>query len=116
MKPGAYFINTSRGGVVDHASLMAALDRGHLRGAGLDVTDPEPLPPDHPLLHRPDVVVTPHVASATFEAKRRIFRSALAQVVAVLEGQRPEHLVNPEVWPDTGGPRHEPRPRRSESG
>jgi len=99
MKPGSYFINTSRGGVVDQEALVAALASGHLRGAGLDVTDPEPLPADHPLLHRSEVIVTPHVASATSEGKRRIFRSALAEVLAVLDGQQPEHLINPEVWP-----------------
>ena len=99
MKPGSYFINTSRGGVVDQEALVAALATGHLRGAGLDVTDPEPLPADHPLLHRSDVLVTPHVASATSEGKRRIFRSALAEVLAVLDGKQPEHLINPEVWP-----------------
>ena len=59
---------------------------------------PEPLPPDHPLLGRDDVLVTPHVASATAEGKARIFRVAFAQAMAVLEGRRPEHLVNPEVW------------------
>lgn len=99
MKPGSFFINTSRGGVVDQEALLSALDDGHLGGAGLDVTDPEPLPPDHPLLHRSDVLVTPHIASATVEGKRRIFGSALAQMMAVLEGQKPEHLINPEVWP-----------------
>ena len=99
MKPGSYFINTSRGEVVDQDALVNALATDHLRGAGLDVTDPEPLPADHPLLHRSDVLVTPHVASATFEGKRRIFRSAVAEVLAVLDGQQPEHLINPEVWP-----------------
>lgn len=99
MKPGSFFINTSRGGVVDQDALLTALANGHLRGAGLDVTDPEPLPSDHPLLHRSDVVVTPHIASATSEGKGRIFRSALAEVVAVLEGRLPDHLINPEVWP-----------------
>ena len=98
MKPGSFFINTSRGGVVDQDSLVEALDSGHLRGAGLDVTDPEPLPPNHPLLHRPNVLVTPHVASATLEGRRRIFLAALAQMVAVLDGEQPEHLINPEVW------------------
>lgn len=98
MKPGAFLINTSRGSVVDQDSLLAALDSGRLRGAGLDVTDPEPLPPAHPLLHRSDVIVTPHVASATTEGKRRIFRSALAEMSAVLAGQKPANLVNPEVW------------------
>lgn len=99
MKPGSFFINTSRGEVVDQGALLTALATGHLRGAGLDVTDPEPLPADHPLLHRSEVVVTPHVASATSEGKRRIFRSALAEVVAVLDGRLPDHLINPEVWP-----------------
>jgi phosphoglycerate dehydrogenase-like enzyme len=84
--------------LVDGEALLDALDRGHLFGAGLDVTDPEPLPADHPLLHRDRVVVTPHVASATAEGRIRIFRAALAQVVEGLAGRRPAHLVNPEVW------------------
>ena len=71
---------------------------GQLVGAGLDVTVPEPLPPDHPLLGRDDVVVTPHVASATSDGKARIFRAAFEQAMAVVDGRRPEHLVNPEVW------------------
>ncbi len=100
MKAGAVFVNTSRGGVVDQEALLAALDSGRLMSAGLDVTDPEPLPPDHPLLNRNDVVVTPHVASATFAGRRRIFRSAFAQAVLVANGERPPHLVNPEVWDD----------------
>ena len=98
MKPGSVFINTARGGLVDGAALLAALDAGHLFGAGLDVTEPEPLPPGHPLLLRHDVVVTPHVASGTAEGKVRIFRTALEQVVQALSGRRPTHLVNPEVW------------------
>ena len=98
MKPGAVFVNTARGGLVDDDALLAALDAGRLFGAGLDVTEPEPLPPDHPLLGRDDVVVTPHIASATAEAKVRIFRAAFDQVVQGLAGQRPDHLVNPEVW------------------
>ncbi len=98
MKPGAVFVNTARGGLVDDAALLAALDSGRLFGAGLDVTAPEPLPADHPLLHRDDVIVTPHVASATAEGKLRMFRIAFEQAMAVVEGRRPEHLVNPEVW------------------
>jgi len=98
MKPGAAFINTARGALVDQDALLLSLDSGHLFGAGLDVTAPEPLPPDHPLLHRDDVIVTPHVASATNEGKARMFGSALDQALAVLDGRRPEHLVNPEVW------------------
>jgi D-3-phosphoglycerate dehydrogenase / 2-oxoglutarate reductase len=98
MKSGAVFVNTARGGLVDQEALLGALDSGHLFGAGLDVTTPEPLPPDHPLLARPDVVVTPHIASATAEGKARMFRIAFQQAIAVLEGRRPQHLVNPEVW------------------
>ena len=98
MKSGAILINTARGGLVDLAALEGALDSGHLFGAGLDVTDPEPLAPDHPLLHRDDVVVTPHVAAGTAGAKRKIFNTAFAQVMEVLNGTRPQHLVNPEVW------------------
>jgi phosphoglycerate dehydrogenase-like enzyme len=98
MKPGAVFINTARGGLVDQDALLAALETGHLFGAGLDVTTPEPLPADHPLLRRDDVVVTPHVASATADGKARIFRVAFEQAMAAVEGRRPEHLVNPEVW------------------
>lgn len=98
MKPGSILINTARGGLVDALALEAALESGHLFGAGLDVTDPEPLPPNHPLLHRLDVVVTPHVAAGTAGAKRRIFRSAFDQVIQVINGHRPAHLVNPEVW------------------
>jgi D-3-phosphoglycerate dehydrogenase len=98
MRPRSVFVNTARGGLVDGEALLDALDRGHLFGAGLDVTDPEPLPTDHPLLHHDRVVVTPHVASATAESRVRIFRAALAQVVEGLAGRRPAHLVNPEVW------------------
>lgn len=98
MKPGSVFINTARGGLVDHTALLASLEAGHLAGAGLDVTEPEPLPRDHPLLHRADVIVTPHVASGTHAGKRRLFRTALDQVVHVLRAERPPHLVNPGVW------------------
>ena len=92
------FINTARGGLVDQDALLGALETGHLFGAGLDVTSPEPLPAEHPLLGRDDVVVTPHVASATADGKARIFRVAFEQAMAAVEGRRPEHLVNPEVW------------------
>jgi phosphoglycerate dehydrogenase-like enzyme len=98
MKPGSIFINTARGGLVDQQALIEGIDRGHVRSAGLDVTDPEPLPSGHPLLNCPDVVVTPHVGSGTYEGKRRIFMTAVAEVVAVLRGECPDHMVNPEVW------------------
>lgn len=105
MKRGSVFVNTARGGLVDHDALVEALESGRLLGAGLDVTDPEPLPPGHPLLERDDVVVTPHVASATEKTKRRLLEMAFDQVIDVLEGRRPPHLVGPSGWPLERTPR-----------
>ena len=98
MRDGVVFVNTARGGVVNQEALVAALDSGKILAAGLDVTDPEPLPSDHTLLHRDNVIVTPHVASGTWEGKRRMFRKAFEQAIQVLSGELPDHLVNPEVW------------------
>ncbi len=94
MKPGSYLVNCARGLLVDHDALRAALDAGHLLGAGLDVTDPEPLPAGHPLLDRHDVVVTPHVASATSAGRRRLYAHAIDNALAVLDG-RPASVVAP---------------------
>ena len=98
MRPGSILINTARGELVDHDALLDALDRGHLAGAGLDVTVPEPLPPDHPLSLRDDVVVTPHVATATDRARIGLMEAAVANALAVAQGRRPPDIVNPEVW------------------
>ena len=98
MRPGAVLVNAARGGVVDTDALVAALDSGRLRAAGLDVTAPEPLPPDHTLLHRANVVVTPHIASATDVGRRRMYGGAVENARMVLAGQRPVHVVNPEVF------------------
>jgi phosphoglycerate dehydrogenase-like enzyme len=98
MRPGAVLVNCARGGLVDHDALVTALESGHLGGAGLDCTEPEPLPPDHPLLHRDDVIVTPHVASATDAGRLRMLEMAIEQVTMALDGQRPTHLCNPDVW------------------
>ncbi len=97
-KPGVVFVNAARGGLVDQAALLAALDRGQVGAAGLDVTEPEPLPPDHPLLHHPRVVVTPHIASATDRGKRRLYEHAIANALQVIAGERPSTVVNPEVY------------------
>lgn len=99
MKPDAIFINAARGGLVDEGALLAALESGRLWGAGLDVFTIEPPQPDHPLLGRDDVVATPHIAGATRAGKDRMWRGAIANALQVLQGERPEHLVNPEVWP-----------------
>ena len=97
MKNGAILINAARGGLVDADALVEALTTGHLRAAALDVTDPEPLPMGHPLLSLDNVVVTPHVASWTREAQRRMLLAAADEVLLVLAGRRPNNLVNPEV-------------------
>ncbi|MCY3831691.1 MAG: NAD(P)-binding domain-containing protein [Chloroflexi bacterium] len=101
MKAGAVFINVARGGHVDEAALTAALDSGHLFGAGLDVTDPEPPLAGNPLLGRDNVVITPHIASSTVAGRPRLTIHALEQVVQALRGERPPHLLNPEVWDRT---------------
>lgn len=97
MKPGAFFVNVSRGGLVDEQALCAALDRGHLAGAALDVFDPEPPARDNPLLRRDDVVVTPHIAGVTVESRERMWRMALTMALQVWNGQRPDYVVNPEA-------------------
>ncbi len=98
MRPGAILINAARGGLVDHDALLDALNSGQLFGTGLDVTEPEPLPPHHRLLSHPHAVVTPHVASATTRTRRLLFETAFQQVIEVLRGDRPGHAVNPSVF------------------
>lgn len=97
MKRGAILINTARGGLVDTEALLQAITSGQLGAAALDVTDPEPLPVDHPLLHLDNVLITPHVASWTQEAKRRMLMGAVDRVLEVLTGRQPVNVVNPEV-------------------
>ena len=99
MKPGAYLVNAARGGLVDEAALLNALATGHLAGAGLDVFDPEPPPPDHPLLQRDDVVASGHVAGATQASKDRLIEGAIQQALNILRGEQPPFLLNPEIWP-----------------
>lgn len=98
MKRGAFLINSARGGLVDEQAVIEALDTGYLCGAGLDVFDPEPPPPEHPLLHRDNVVATPHIAGASMQSKDRLWEQAIAQALQVLRGERPPNLLNPEVW------------------
>ena len=88
MPAGSFLINCARGSLVDHDALRDALDRGHLAGAGLDVTEPEPLPADHPLRRHPRVVITPHIASHTAVGRLRLYRHAIDNALALLAGER----------------------------
>ncbi len=94
MKPIAILINTARGAVVETEALVEALQARRLWGAGLDVTDPEPLPADHPLLRCPNVVVTPHIASASERTRSRMAELAAENIVAALRGERPPRSLN----------------------
>jgi phosphoglycerate dehydrogenase-like enzyme len=105
MRPGVIFVNTARGGLVDQDALLAALDSGQVGAAALDVTEPEPLPTDHPLLRREDVTVTPHIASASGAGRLRLYEHAIANALAVLAGRDPAEIVrvvNPEVLEGAG--------------
>jgi D-3-phosphoglycerate dehydrogenase / 2-oxoglutarate reductase len=99
MKPNAYFINTARGKIHDEPALIDALTSGRIAGAGIDVFDVEPPPPDHPLLHLDNVMATPHIAGATVETMHDMSKAAAEQWIALLRGRVPPRLVNPEVWP-----------------
>lgn len=98
MKAGAMLVNTARGALVDAEALVDALESGHLSGAAMDVFEKEPLPTDHPYAKTERLVLSPHIAGATEECLERTAMQTAAQVVEVLQGKRPDHLVNPEVW------------------
>ncbi len=93
MKPGAIFVNGSRGAIVDEAALLGALDRGTLRAAGLDVFATEPLPLDSPLRIHPRVTALPHIGSATHETRHAMARLATTSLLQALDGQRPDTAV-----------------------
>ncbi|MGE3858098.1 MAG: NAD(P)-dependent oxidoreductase, partial [Dehalococcoidia bacterium] len=97
MKPSAIFVNTARGGVVDQDALIEALRTGQIAGAALDVMTPEPLPPDHPLLTAPHLVVAPHLGSATEETRARMAHLAVGGLLGVLAGDTPANVLNPEA-------------------
>ena len=94
MKPTAILVNTARGGVLDQDALVAALRAGSIGGAALDVTDPEPLPVEHPLFSFPNVVITPHIASASLATRSRMAEMAAENILAVLAGLEPPNAVN----------------------
>ena len=97
MKSGAVLINTARGGVVDQRALVDALSRGRPAFAALDVTDPEPPAANEPLLGLTNVLLAPHLGSATVATRTEMAMLAVDNLLAVLEGRRPPHVVNPEV-------------------
>ncbi|HEX4280321.1 MAG TPA: D-glycerate dehydrogenase [Solirubrobacteraceae bacterium] len=93
MRSSAILINTARGPIVDHDALRRALIAGEIAGAALDVTDPEPLPPDDPLLTAPNLIVVPHVGSATRVARERMADLAVDNLLAALDGRPMPHQV-----------------------
>jgi glyoxylate reductase len=93
MKPTALLINTARGNVVDQDALREALHAGTIGGAALDVTDPEPLPADHPLLDAPNLLVVPHVGSATVRTRAKMAAMAVENLLAALDGRSMPHPV-----------------------
>jgi len=98
MKRTAYLINCARGPIVDEAALVAALKDGTIAGAGIDVFDPEPPKADNPLFGLPNVILSPHTAALTAECMVRMATHAAQAIIDVLEGRRPEGVVNPEIF------------------
>jgi glyoxylate reductase len=98
MQPHAILVNTARGEVVDTDALVDALGAGRIGGAALDVTDPEPLPADHPLLSAPHVTVLPHIGSASTRTRAAMADMAVDNLLAALAGERMPHVANPEVY------------------
>lgn len=98
MKPTAILINAARGPIVDPNALVRALSEGWIRAAALDVTEPEPIPPDHPLVSLPNCIVVPHIASATVSTRERMAAMAAENLLAGLRGERLPYCANPEVY------------------
>lgn len=97
MKKGSFIINTARGPVVDERALVEALENGQIAGAGLDVFDNEPnIAPE--LYDNANVITTPHIASATWEARNKMGEQAVTAILDTFTGKKPENLVNPEIW------------------
>jgi glyoxylate reductase len=99
MKAGAILINTSRGGVVDQSALFEALHSGYLAAAGIDVTEPEPLPMESPLLTLENLVITPHIASASRDTRELMAVMAAENILAGIKGNKLPNSVNPHVFP-----------------
>jgi lactate dehydrogenase-like 2-hydroxyacid dehydrogenase len=98
MKPSSIFINTARGAIHNEEDLIQALEEGKIWGAGLDVTNPEPMLADNPLLMMPTVAVLPHIGSATVETRNAMSLRAAENIIAGLKGERLPYPVNPEIY------------------
>jgi glyoxylate reductase len=98
MKPNAILVNTARGPVVDMDALYQALKSKRIFAAGLDVTEPEPLPADHPLLTLDNIIIMPHIASATVAARDQMAWMAARNLIAGLKGEHLPNCVNPQVY------------------
>ncbi|WP_158798043.1 D-glycerate dehydrogenase [Pedobacter sp. L105] len=98
MKPGAIFVNTARGAIHNETDLIKALQEKIIWGAGLDVTNPEPMHADNVLLRLPNVAVLPHIGSATVETRDAMVKLAAENIIAGLNGKKIPHLVNPEIY------------------
>ncbi len=98
MKPNAVLVNTSRGPVIDMDALYEALKAKQIFGAGLDVTEPEPLPIDHPLFSLDNLIIMPHIASASRSARDKMAWLAAKNLMAGLEGKHLPNCVNPQVY------------------
>ena len=102
MKPTAYIINTSRGPVIDEAALIKALKENWIQGAGIDVFEQEPASGDNPLFKLENVIVTPHSIAMTDEFYITMWELIAKQIRQMIDGEKPEKLVNPEVWDRPG--------------
>jgi len=103
MKPSALLVNVARGPIIDTQALYLALKQGRIAGAALDVTDPEPLPPEHPLFSLKNCLIVPHIGSATKNIRRKMAELACINLLAGLEGKPLPYCVNPEVYKNNEG-------------
>jgi glyoxylate reductase len=104
LKPNAVLVNTSRGGVLDQTALYETLKQHRIFAAALDVTDPEPLPLDSPLLELDNCLIVPHIASASVQSRDMMAFLAAENLIAGVSGERLPHCVNPEVYAKNSPP------------